>query len=181
MAVRFASCCPTKKHYGKGKCKSCYYRAIRKEDPERARRLDKKRYQNNPSTKRAILAWRERNPEKVKAAKAKWHKENREFRLQQHHRNYLATRYGLTETAYRKLIQESCCGICGTRPPEVRRLILDHDHTTNQIRGILCDECNRGLSAFKDSPKILDAARVYLANTVRLFERVCRDAHKIGL
>jgi hypothetical protein len=37
--------------------------------------------------------------------------------------------------------QNGVCGICGA-PPGKRRLHLDHDHKTLEIRGILCFPCN---------------------------------------
>jgi hypothetical protein len=39
---------------------------------------------------------------------------------------------------------------------------LDHCHTTNKIRGILCSACNKGLGYFKDNPQHLRAAADYL-------------------
>lgn len=38
---------------------------------------------------------------------------------------------------------------------------LDHDHTTQLIRGFLCFNCNRGLGLFHDSPSILRFAANY--------------------
>lgn len=39
------------------------------------------------------------------------------------------------------------CAICG-RPPKNRRLDMDHDHRTMQVRGLLCVRCNRALPSW---------------------------------
>ena len=39
---------------------------------------------------------------------------------------------------------------------------IDHDHSTGQIRGILCRRCNLGIGYFRDKPVLLQAAIVYL-------------------
>lgn len=39
---------------------------------------------------------------------------------------------------------------------------MDHDHETNQIRGLLCFTCNTALGKFLDSEKLLEAALTYL-------------------
>jgi hypothetical protein len=59
------------------------------------------------------------------------------------------------------------CEICGasetvTRSGRVRRLTIDHNHETGEIRGILCSRCNTGLGMFRDSPDLLRAATAYL-------------------
>jgi len=41
--------------------------------------------------------------------------------------------------------QDGRCKLCGCLPPEWRKLAIDHDHTTNQIRGLLCTRCNIGV------------------------------------
>lgn len=50
------------------------------------------------------------------------------------------------------------CAICGTIAP----LVIDHDHTTGFVRGLLCHNCNVGLGAFRDSVADLRNAADYL-------------------
>ena len=39
---------------------------------------------------------------------------------------------------------------------------MDHNHMTNEPRGILCANCNTALGLFKDSPSVLRKAEEYL-------------------
>lgn len=55
----------------------------------------------------------------------------------------------------------TCCQICGKEA----KLVLDHDHQSGSIRGILCNGCNTALGKFGDSEQILLAAINYLART----------------
>ena len=50
------------------------------------------------------------------------------------------------------------CVICGAE----EKLVVDHDHSTGQIRGMLCNHCNRGLGHFRDDPILLEFAAQYL-------------------
>lgn len=77
--------------------------------------------------------------------------------------------YGLTMEQYESMFaaQGERCAICGefADPNGVRaasRLHVDHDHMTGQVRGLLCNHCNRGLGAFKDKPHLLELAINYL-------------------
>ena len=59
---------------------------------------------------------------------------------------YLKRKYGITEEQYDYLLrkQEFRCGVCGR--PSVgfkSRLCVDHDHSTGEVRGLLCNYCNR--------------------------------------
>jgi hypothetical protein len=50
------------------------------------------------------------------------------------------------------------CVICG----EEGVLVVDHDHKTGKVRGMLCNHCNRGLGHFRDDPMLLEFAAQYL-------------------
>ena len=63
----------------------------------------------------------------------------------------------------------SICDVVLTYPTQTRgqpptTAVLDHDHHTGNIRGILCNSCNKGIGLLKDSPEILTKALEYLKN-----------------
>jgi len=74
-------------------------------------------------------------------------------------------RHGITKEMYDTLWnkQGQCCGICGvSEKSHEKNWHIDHCHTTDQIRGILCHHCNLLLGNAKDNPVILEAAIRYL-------------------
>jgi hypothetical protein len=74
-------------------------------------------------------------------------------------------KYGLTPEDYDALVaaQNGCCAICGIGKEHTRYgLVIDHCHTTGKIRGLLCDNCNRGIGLFKDNTISLKSAINYL-------------------
>lgn len=59
--------------------------------------------------------------------------------------------------------QNNACAICGiTTEENGKKLVVDHNHETLQVRGLLCQSCNSGLGFFKDSPTRLSIAIEYL-------------------
>lgn len=56
------------------------------------------------------------------------------------------------------LLKTECCTICGSK----EKLVVDHDHKRNFVRGMLCNHCNRGLGHFRDDPMLLEFAKMYL-------------------
>jgi len=65
----------------------------------------------------------------------------------------------ISDEALLKLKEEvTQCVICGVN----EKLVVDHDHKTGEIRGMLCNHCNRGLGHFKDDPMLLEFAAQYL-------------------
>lgn len=79
------------------------------------------------------------------------------------HRRNNIKQYGITESDYLKMFedQKGVCLICSL-PQLTKRLHIDHCHKKNKVRGLLCENCNRGLGMFKDSPEILKLAIEYL-------------------
>lgn len=59
---------------------------------------------------------------------------------------HLKTTYGIGLEQYEQLLEQQnhCCKICQRHSSEFkRRLAVDHNHFTGEIRGLLCDYCNR--------------------------------------
>ena len=76
------------------------------------------------------------------------------------------TKYNFPQELYDERLddQGGVCAICGTDNPGGRgQFHADHNHQTNQPRGVLCHNCNVALGNFKDNPELLEKAIVYLS------------------
>lgn len=77
--------------------------------------------------------------------------------------------YGITQPQYDAILerQNFKCGIC-QRPliniPS-RKIHVDHDHVTGQVRGVICLRCNLGLS-FLDVEGWLESALTYVSGSL---------------
>lgn len=88
----------------------------------------------------------------------------------------LRRRFGLTVEDYDAML-EKCAGKCSIcRQPETaytarggsaRRLAIDHNHQTGQIRGLLCFRCNSAIGKIDENLDLLDAMRAYLVSYER--------------
>lgn len=96
-----------------------------------------------------------------KAARHKvWRQEN-PFRVRVIERNsYLRNTYGITQNEFdrRVSLQGGLCIVCQKK----RTLVVDHDHTSGKMRGLLCDLCNKGLGQFGEDVERMNRAIVYL-------------------
>lgn len=56
------------------------------------------------------------------------------------------------------------CTACGSKPNGTykNRLEVDHDHVTNQVRGLLCSRCNKVLGLANDDVLVLRGCVKYL-------------------
>lgn len=74
--------------------------------------------------------------------------------------------YGVTREQYEALLakQAGVCAICGEPPGTGRHrgFVIDHDHATARIRGLLHRECNSAIGLLRDDPALLRAAIAYL-------------------
>jgi hypothetical protein len=80
----------------------------------------------------------------------------------------LKKNYGITLSQWEALVsdQNGLCAIC-SRLLALDGLgkcsaVVDHDHRTGRIRGILCNTCNSGLGHLQDSLALVEQAASYL-------------------
>lgn len=114
---------------------------------------------NKERVKANNQAWRAANKEKAKARVYKWKHENPEATRRQASQRRVE-RYGITYDQYEQMLvdQNNLCLVCG-RPESYpgRRLAVDHCHTTNKVRGLLCGLCNRTLGVYERHKSAFDA------------------------
>lgn len=129
------------------KCRSMAYMVARKADPNKFR-------------------------ERGKIAVAKWRNNNPLYRR----KSYVEKMYGCGVEELEKFIKEhldkngQVCEICKqpcdaigkVKKKGYRRLVVDHDHETGKLRGIICDHCNNALGMLHDDIKIIKEVINYL-------------------
>lgn len=107
----------------------------------------------------------QRNPEKGRAKNRRWRSKNKDKVKRSNRRNHLQHYYKMSENDFSNLLskQNFQCAICQTKKPGgKKRFHVDHCHETQKIRGLLCNNCNRGLGYFKDDIIRLKQAIIYL-------------------
>jgi hypothetical protein len=135
--ARVPTCHPDKPYCGDGLCATCYY------------------HKNHDRRLEAHRAWKRANKEHAKA----------------YHRQWV---YGITQEEYdaRFAQQNGCCAICNEPLLAVH---IDHNHACCSgerscgkcVRGLLCEDCNRGLGSFHDDPiNLLNAIRYLFGGDV---------------
>lgn len=99
--------------------------------------------------------WRRKNKHKLKYD---WHKKNKSRVAE----NSRISKYKISRGSYAAGVerQRGLCLLCGVKPKT--QLVVDHDHVTDKVRGLICYRCNVGLGSFLDSEKLLQRAIVYL-------------------
>lgn len=76
-------------------------------------------------------------------------------------------RYGIDAMAFATIVaqQRGCCALCGESLGDAYKkygVVVDHDHSTGAVRGILHQRCNLGLGFLGDSVAGLQRALSYL-------------------
>jgi len=121
---------------------------------------------HNPKELKAYQkAWRE--SEKGKAYQKEYQKSWRESSKGKE--NYLKKKYNLTIEEYDKMVkkQNNKCAICGNcettkRNRKTNVLVVDHNHKTGKVRGLLCRDCNLTLGHLNEDIFILKNCIKYL-------------------
>ena len=105
-----------------------------------------------------------------RATVVEWSKNNSERLASNKRQANLRANYGLTPQEYAEMFaqQGGVCAIC--KKPETRRLrsgklrnlTVDHNHTTNAVRKLLCAICNCMIGYAQEEPARLRAGAEYL-------------------
>lgn len=105
-----------------------------------------------------------------------WYEANRPALKERRRARDRRTMYGLSAEAHRDLFerQAGVCAICGRDGAVGHKEVLavDHCHRTGEVRGLLCDSCNRGIGLLCDDPELLRVAAIYLEEGSRHAEAV---------
>jgi hypothetical protein len=73
--------------------------------------------------------------------------------------------YGITVEEYQQMLaqQDGLCAICGVGSEDgAEPLVVDHNHTTGSVRGLLCALCNALVGYAREDIAILARAAAYL-------------------
>lgn len=114
--------------------------------------------------KLAAKKWYLKNKKKANNASAKWRKNNPE-RVKENTRKrakyYIYKNF--TEKTYLqlKVNQKNVCAICKRKG---HKLYVDHCHSKNTVRALLCHNCNTLLGHAHDDIEVLKSAVKYLKN-----------------
>jgi Recombination endonuclease VII len=97
------------------------------------------------------------------------------LRREKERRGYFRRRYGMKLEALEMMLQEQdgCCAICrkhwtackAAKHARDKNLFLhyvDHDHTRNSVRGLLCNSCNIAIGLFEEDLERFTSAMAYL-------------------
>lgn len=112
--------------------------------------------------------YRERNKRNISEKEKEWYAnlsaEEKQERSEKAHEYHLKRKYGITKEQYNSLLekQNGCCAICDKDCLKGIRLAVDHDHHTNEIRGLLCSYCNHKVIGRHRRGGVLPRAVEYL-------------------
>lgn len=98
------------------------------------------------------IKWRAKHPEAWRKVQSRAYVRQKPQRFEQRLR-----KYGLTGVQFDEMLmaQNGACPICDVplntsgRRGAPDRLVIDHDHTTGRVRGLLCARCNLFVGQFE--------------------------------
>src|SRR3990167_7429107 len=133
--------------------------AYRREHPEWAKNAD--------ALHHSRYNWREKFPEKAKKLSSE-QAQRRRFR-----------KYGLTQAQYDQILcqQNEVCAACREVPStssvgqglnKYDDFVVDHNHVTGKVRGLVCTNCNVALGMIRDNPSTARKLATYLEKNSQL-------------
>ena len=119
--------------------------------------------------------WRQKNKRKCAEFTKKYRQKLKEKMSEKewsdfHREINLMSKFNISPEEYNIIFEEQygLCAICGkketaTRLGKIKKLAIDHDHETGQIRGLLCQRCNMAIGLFDEDTNKLKNAIKYLS------------------
>lgn len=86
---------------------------------------------------------------------------DKRFEAAKNRQRHLKSRYGITIEDFMEMAekQDHRCACCGNLD---QNLMVDHNHDTDKVRGLLCNNCNSMLGYALDNPRRLQLGIDYL-------------------
>jgi len=114
-------------------------------------KVKRKIYNSDPTVK-----------ERLRLSQKKWALKNKHIIEDKR----ILRKYGISLDDYNNLFekQNGCCTICQTHQMDLKKkLVIDHNHESGKVRGLLCAPCNMALGLLKDNSTTLLKASNYVA------------------
>ena len=138
-------------------CKACRYagnKAYRLANAEKVSTYRKAYYQEHLEEEKSRLKeYAKGHRRKTTAPEAR---KRREVRLRK--------AYDLAPECYAEMLEQQggVCALCGKTNKDGHALAVDHNHTTGNLRDLLCRKCNMGLGLFNEDIEVLTKTIEYL-------------------
>jgi cAMP phosphodiesterase len=120
------------------------------------------RSNNKERIKEYMKDWRESNQDNIQEYNSRWKEENSDYFVDKH----LKYKYGISIEKYTEMLkkQDFKCAICKVHESEAvrKKLFVDHCHKSNEIRSLLCLNCNTAIGHAKEDTTILQSMIDYL-------------------
>lgn len=143
-------------------CKECASEYAKQPD----RRKYQKNYRESEARKNSLKRFRDSGNEKKSRQNFYSKNENKLKR-----KDYLLKiTYNISLEIYNKILNEQQfkCKTCNISLDELKNfkfknLVVDHNHKTGEVRGLLCNNCNRALGYIKENKNTLENMIKYLS------------------
>lgn len=112
--------------------------------------------------------YQRQNRERATENNRRWRIDNREHYLASKRAYRTRVRYGLVDRAAYIEQQGATCGVCGTDEQGGRHndWVIDHDHKSGQVRGILCSADNLAIGILNEDVERFHAAACHMLKSV---------------
>ena len=153
---------PDREHEGLGMCHACYQKATYNKAQQK---VASKKYRDKKSP-----AYQEYLKRQSAKRMHEWYNDPVQ------RRKFISTiykrKFGISVDDYESMLenQRGLCAACGRpetsmRNGKVKRLAVDHNHTTGEVRGLLCCKCNTVIGFTEENISILQGIENYLVSS----------------